>query len=147
MHVIVDAMNVLGSRPDGWWRDRDAALRRLAAEVATWAGEVDASVVLVADGRPVDDLAAGRHDALEVRYADRSGPDAADDAIVALVAELAGSHAPSAADADRADTDAGGGAVALAVEVVTADRDLRERVTRLGATVTGPRGFLDRLAR
>ena len=33
MRWYVDAMNVIGSRPDGWWRDREGAIRRLVDEV------------------------------------------------------------------------------------------------------------------
>ena len=79
--VLVDGMNVIGSRPDGWWRDRTAAMDRLVAEVAAWAGgqEDGARVVVVLDGRPrpLD----GTADGVEVRFA-----PVADDAI----AELAG---------------------------------------------------------
>lgn len=123
--LFVDAMNVLGSRPDGWWRDRDAALRRLVAEVDAWPATVADTVVVVADGRPPADLPPGRHGHLEVVYADRSGPDAADDTIVAL---LGASDDPTSC------------------EVVTADRALRDRVTDLGANVSGPASFLASVA-
>lgn len=122
--LFVDAMNVLGSRPDGWWRDRDAALRRLVTEVDAWAARSDVAVVVVADGRPPPDLPAGRHGHVEVSYADRRGPDAADDAIVA---RLAACDDPNSH------------------EVVTADRALRDRVAELGAAVSGPRSFLERI--
>lgn len=128
MLVIVDAMNVLGSRPDGWWRDRDGALRRLVAEVVAWAEAVDDEVLVVADGYPVVDLPSGRHGRVEVRYAERSGPDGADGRIVEAVAERA---------ADGS-TDA--------VLVVTADRALRARIEEFGAQVRGPRWLLAELA-
>jgi hypothetical protein len=37
MHRVVDAMNVIGSRPDGWWRDRGRATRRLIDQIDRWA--------------------------------------------------------------------------------------------------------------
>ena len=37
MTLFVDAMNVIGSRPDGWWRDREGAMRRLVSEIQGWA--------------------------------------------------------------------------------------------------------------
>ncbi|MFA9430732.1 NYN domain-containing protein [Egicoccus sp. AB-alg2] len=121
--LYIDAMNVIGSRPDGWWRDRDGAVRRLAARLQPFAAATDAEVVLVVDGGPVTGLPEGRNDQLEVRYARRRGRDAADDRIVELVTADDGND----------------------IEVVTADRALRERVEALGAAVSGPRQLLDRL--
>lgn len=119
--LVVDGMNVVGARPDGWWRDRDAAVRRLAAALARLVARDRGRVVLVLDGRPLADLPEGEQDGVEVRYARRSGADAADDRIVELV---------------RTDP---------AVEVVTADRALRDRVTALGAYVSGPATLWTRL--
>ena len=118
----MDVANVMGSRPDGWWRDRPGAAVRLHAELAA----------LAARGRPVlpDDTgpeefvmvlegatraatarikAAGA--GVRVVQADGSG----DDAIVALVRELPGRRV-----------------------VVTADRELRRRCEAAGAEVFGP---------
>jgi uncharacterized protein YaiI (UPF0178 family) len=120
--VVVDAMNVIGSRPDGWWRDRDAAVRRLARALAGLATRDAVEVTLVVDGRPQAGLPEGRHHGVEVVYARRAGRDAADDRIVDLL------EAGHPAD-----------------EVVTADRELRERVAALGVAVTGPRALLARL--
>jgi uncharacterized protein YaiI (UPF0178 family) len=120
--VVVDAMNVIGSRPDGWWRDRDAAVRRLTRALADLAARDGLDVTVVVDGRPQPRLPEGRHDGVEVVYARRAGRDAADDRIVALL------EAGHPAD-----------------EVVTADRGLRERVEVLGVAVSGPRQLLDRL--
>jgi predicted RNA-binding protein with PIN domain len=125
--LYVDAMNVIGTRPDGWWRDRDGAVVRLVERLRAYAGVADVEVVVVVDGRPIDVLPAGGSGAVEVVYADRRGPDAADDRLVELLRERA---APGPA----------GG-----VTVVTADRVLRERVTSLGAAVLGPRSLLERL--
>src|SRR3954452_11033124 len=81
MTWFIDAMNVIGSRPDGWWRDRDGAVRRFVGEVRAWAEE-DVTVVL--DAGP-DDL-LGKAGAVTVVRAARRGRDAADDEIVARVA-------------------------------------------------------------
>jgi predicted RNA-binding protein with PIN domain len=111
---IVDAMNVIGSRPTGWWRDRRAAVQRLldaSRRFATTAGE---RVILVVDGRPAPDLPEGEHDGVRVVYAARPGSNAADDRIVDLVASE-----PTPSD----------------VHVVTSDRALQGRVRRLGAQV------------
>jgi predicted RNA-binding protein with PIN domain len=117
---LVDGMNVIGSRPDGWWRDRGAAMRRLAAELDTFARRTGEPVVVVFDGRPRE-IAAER---VEVRFAARRGPDAADDDIAAL----------AAADADPA-----------TLRVVTSDAALAGRVADAGATVVGAGAFRRRL--
>lgn len=121
--LLVDAMNVIGSRANGWWHDPATAVRRFVAELQALAEAApEQPVVVVVDGPPVDGLPEGRHGAVEVRYARRTGRDAADDRIVELVAEADG----------------------VAV-VVTADRGLRDRVRELGAAVRGPRELLDHL--
>ncbi|MEV6597489.1 hypothetical protein AB0M36_11565 [Actinoplanes sp. NPDC051346] len=114
--LVVDAANVVGSKPDGWWKDRAGATARLrdALRPLHTEGLPDlpgpVELVLVVEGRARDiDPAPG----VRVERATGSG----DDAIVALVAaEGAGRR----------------------VVVVTADRGLRERVTVLGAEVRGP---------
>ena len=121
---IVDASNVFGSRPDGWWRDRRGALARLVAEVASWQAESGESVLVVADGHPNDDLPEGTLDGVELRYAHSGARDAADDEIVRIVAGL---RSPASAT------------------VVTSDRDLRARVAALGAAVEGAGTFLARV--
>ncbi|MGH8934525.1 MAG: NYN domain-containing protein [Egibacteraceae bacterium] len=118
--LIVDGMNVIGSRPDGWWRDREGAARRLVEQLRAFADRTGDEVTVVFDGGPSPDLAEGLHGSVMVRYASREGPDAADDRIVRLVA----------ADPNPA-----------TLEVVTADARLRERVLQLDATVSGPRTF------
>src|SRR5690349_2679211 len=81
--TIVDGMNVIGSRPDGWWRDRDGAARRLVEELQSHGsnGE-DGRYAVVFDGRPLPDLPEGVHGGVLVAYARRGGPNAADDRIV-----------------------------------------------------------------
>jgi predicted RNA-binding protein with PIN domain len=119
-------MNVIGTRPDGWWRDRDGAARRLLGRVQRLAADTDDEVTLVLDGRPIADLAEGPHEGVQVAYARRAGRDAGDDRIVEVVAALT---EPTAA------------------HVITSDRGLAARVRDLGATVTGAGTFLERLDR
>jgi predicted RNA-binding protein with PIN domain len=119
--LVVDGMNVIGSTPDGWWRDRDGAVRRLATRLQERARVTGDDVTLVLDGRPLADLPEGSHDGVDVRYARRGGRDAADDRIVELVRD----------DADPS-----------SLTVVTSDRELASRVRDLGASVTGARSVL-----
>jgi hypothetical protein len=113
--LFIDASNVIGSRPDGWWRDRSGAARRFVGEVRSWAKNGDTVVVL--DAGP-DDL-LGTADGVTVVRASRRGRDAADDEIVRLV--TAGDH------------------------VVTSDAALADRVRAAGASVEGAGTFLRRL--
>ncbi|MCZ7526819.1 MAG: hypothetical protein M5U14_10825 [Acidimicrobiia bacterium] len=123
--LVVDAMNVVGSRPDGWWRDRAAATRRLLERLQGLARSGE-EVTLVVEGRAARGLPEGDHGGVLVRRARHSGADAADDLVVELVA----------GDPDPA-----------SLVVVTADRALRRRVEALGARVGGPTELLDRLDR
>ena len=137
---MVDVANVMGARPDGWWRDRAGAALRLSREVIALAGRArvgDAPVsargwVLVLEGRsraaaeaareaaeaaattPVE--SGERGDAGLVRVV--SAPGSGDDAIVGVVAEVVAS-----------------GETCL---VVTADRELRQRCEARGAATAGP---------
>ncbi len=117
-------MNVIGSRPTGWWRDRDRAKRELIATLQDFADASGARVTVVLDGRPLHGLPEGSHDRLDVLYAPRRGRDAADDRIVELVE----------VDEEPA-----------SLVVVTSDRALRERVEWLGARVVGSSTFLRRV--
>lgn len=116
--MVVDAANVVGSRPDGWWRDRAGAARRLATEIvaALAAGAFgDATVHLVVEGAAARAADLPEHPDLVVVRAPADG----DATIAALAAELG-----------------------EAAQVVTADRALRERVHAAGATTIGPATFL-----
>ncbi|MEU0411472.1 NTP pyrophosphohydrolase [Streptomyces griseorubiginosus] len=112
--VVVDAANVVGSVPDGWWRDRRGAAERLRDRLAADGvpgRDGPLEIVLVVEG-----AARGVSSVPGVRV--ESAPGSGDDRMVELVAG------------------AGGGRPVL---VVTADRELRRRVSELGAEVTGPR--------
>lgn len=120
--TIVDGMNVIGSRPDGWWRDRDAAARRLFGQIEAYAARHGLDVVLVLDGAaPADWHLEGL---VEVVFARDAGFRTADDAIVAVV---------------EAEVEPSG------VDVVTSDRGLQARVRALGSAVSSPRALLDAL--
>ncbi len=122
--LIVDGMNVIGSRPTGWWRDRRGAMSELAEELARHAAETGDEVAVVLDSKPFD-LSAGTH-GIDVRFAPARGPDAADDVIVDMVA----------ADADPP-----------TLEVVTSDRRLASRVRSLGAETLSSGALLRVLGR
>ena len=114
--LVVDGMNVIGSRPTGWWRDRPAAVRALAVELGRYARARGETIVAVFDGERSDlpELPEG----VRVEFAAGPGPGAADERI----AELAREH--------------GAG-----MRVVTSDRELGARVREAGAEVLGAGGF------
>ena len=101
MPWLIDAMNVIGSRPDGWWRDREGAMRRLVDEIRGWAED---EVTVVLDAGPEDLIGTVGH--VTVIRARRRGRDAADDEIAAL-AGPGDRVVTSDADARRAGARAG----------------------------------------
>ena len=115
--LIVDGANVVGSRPDGWWRDRAGAAARLHRAIA--AADLDCDViVLVLEGEAKRGQPAGEDGAIHTVHAPGSG----DDTIVDQVRRRS---------ADGYD-----------VVVVTADRALRERVASAGGSSLGPSWLL-----
>ncbi len=122
--VLVDGNNVMGSRPDGWWRDRRRAMQRLVDEVASHAAQAGGEWTIVFDG-PTRRLIVPPESPLRIVYAGRRGTNAADDRIV----EMAADSTPR-----------------RSVLVYTSDRDLRARVTALGANVKGA-GSLSRVVK
>jgi len=122
--LIVDGMNVIGVRPDGWWRDREGAARRLLQRLESYSASGGVQVTLVLDGWSRPGLPEGDHGGVLVIYARDAGFETADDRIIEL---LAADSEPST------------------IEVVTSDRALRERVHALGATTGRPRSLLERL--
>ena len=69
---LVDGMNVIGSRPDGWWRDLDAAVIRLARCLATWKAAEGAEATVVFDGGPPPGLDEVEFGGLEVAFAGKA---------------------------------------------------------------------------
>lgn len=118
--IVVDAANVVGSRPDGWWRDRAGAARGLVESVrdAARAGRVPTPVLVVLEGRARDGVAEGTEDAVEVVHAGGEG----DDRIAEVVLAASGP-----------------------VTLVSADRGLRARVAGPTVEAVGPSWLLDRL--
>ncbi len=123
-HLVIDALNVIGSRPTGWWRDRDGAVRRLAVRLQRLAAADSVTITLAVDGAALPDLPQGMNGGVEVLYASRRGPNAADDRIVEFIA---------------------GQPDLASIEVVTSDRELSRRARSLGARVSGPTALLNRL--
>ena len=118
--LIVDGANVVGSRPDGWWRDRPGAAARLHAQLVA----VDlpyAEVALVLEGQA------------------RAGVPEGNDERVRTV------HAPGEGDATIADLARSEIAEGRAATVVTADRALAATVREAGAEIARPGWLLDQL--
>jgi predicted RNA-binding protein with PIN domain len=120
---IVDGNNVMGARPDGWWRDRRAAQRRLVSRLEAFAAARDEPVTVIFDGA---EHAAGGGIRVAVHFARRGGRDAADDDVAALVARH---PEPSS------------------LVVATSDAALADRVRAAGARVVGAGAFLRELER
>lgn len=118
--LLIDAANVIGSRPTGWWRDRPGAARELTRRVrqAVAEGTLPGPVVLVLEGQAKQGVEEGLADGVEVVHA----PGHGDDTIASLAVER---DAP--------------------VVLVSADRGLAERARRTGAEVVGPTWLLDKL--
>ncbi|MFD3743682.1 NYN domain-containing protein [Nocardia sp. NPDC058633] len=124
--IVVDAANVVGSRANGWWKDRAGAARRLLSDVADLTTRLpettEITVVLEGAAKAAADGAEPRAPRITVVLAERSG----DDTIVDVVAET--------------DTH-------TQITVVTADRELRTRVETHGAETVGPSWFWSRIDR
>lgn len=112
-------MNVIGSRPDGWWKNRQGAMVALTEKLDAWASADGDQVTVVFERPPATPIRAS---VIEVAYAPRAAANSADDEIVRLV------HA----DLRRAE-----------IAVVTSDKALAERVRELGASVHRAEGFRD----
>ena len=117
--LVIDAANVIGSRPDGWWRDRPGAARRFVEQVqaSVAAGHLDPPVTVVLEGRARSGAAEAALDGVAIVHAHGEGDD--------TIAALAEGHRD--------------------VVVVTADRGLAERVRLVDAQVVGPKWLLERL--
>jgi predicted RNA-binding protein with PIN domain len=108
---LIDGMNVIGTRPDAWWRDRHGAMIKLVDMLEQWAATSGEEVTVVFEQPPSPPI---RSTVIEVAHAPRPRRDSADDEIVRLLS---------------ADPEPG------AVRVVTSDLWLADRVHAAGATV------------
>ncbi len=108
---IVDAMNVIGTRPDGWWRDRHRAMAGLVDRLERWSRAEQVDVTVVFEQPPVPPIES---DVVTVAHAPAAAPNSADDEIVRLI---------------------GAQARPKQVVVATSDRTLAERVRSAGAGV------------
>jgi predicted RNA-binding protein with PIN domain len=117
--LIVDGMNVIGSRPDRWWNDPDRAVRRFIEELDRHASRTGEDITVVFDRQPPD-VSPGRHGTITVAFASWTGRNAADYEIVQMVAN---DPAPES------------------LTVVTSDAALAERVRDLGAKVRSSGSF------
>lgn len=104
-------MNVIGSRPDGWWRDRHAAMTRLVGQLERWAADAGADVTVVFEQPPSPPITST---VVEVAHAARARANAADDEIVRRLGAADDAHD---------------------VRVVTSDGWLADRARSLGASV------------
>jgi len=121
MRWLVDAMNVIGTRPDRWWKDRDAAMLRLVDQLERWVASTGEDVTVVFERPPRPPISSPL---VEIAHAPRPGPNAADDEIVRRLRE---------------------GSQPEPVRVVTSDRALADQARFLGATVEPAEPFRRRL--
>lgn len=118
MHRVVDAMNVIGSRPDGWWRDRAGAVERLVARLDEWAESSGERVTVVLEQEPRRPLQPRR---VGVEWASAPGRDAADREILRRLPGWLGEGEE--------------------VVLVSSDRELARQARAAGATVEPASGF------
>jgi predicted RNA-binding protein with PIN domain len=116
---IIDGMNVIGSRPDGWWKDRGGAMAALAESLDRWASIEGHDVTVVFERPPKTAIGSA---VIEVAYAPKAAANSADDEIVRMIAADARPHE---------------------IRVVTSDKDLTNRVASLGASTYPSASFRD----
>lgn len=121
MQWFVDGMNVIGTRPDAWWKDRHAAMVRLVHLLENWVAVNGEDVVVVFEQPPSPPISST---VIEVTHAPRPRRDSADDEIIRRVS---------------AEREPGG------VRVVTSDLWLVDRVRAVGATVEPSDSFRNQL--
>jgi predicted RNA-binding protein with PIN domain len=121
MHYVVDGMNVIGTRPNGWWRDRDAAMAQLVDQLERFSAAGGDDVTVVFERAPRPRL---RSTVIAIEHAPRPRPDAADFKIL----EIVKAHPNPAA-----------------LHVVTSDHWLGDAARDAGAVVEPSEGFRSRL--
>lgn len=112
--LVIDAANVVGSRPTGWWRDRAGAARAFVDQIraAVDSERIVGPVTVVLEGKAREGAAGGLADGVMVLHAAGSGDETLVDAVANATEQV--------------------------VTLVTADRELRRRAEALGADVVGP---------
>ena len=118
--LVVDGANVVGAVPDGWWKDRAGAARRLHERLLVADTPYDV-IVLVLEGKAKGGVRAGRDAHVTTVHAKRDGDSEIESQVTA--AQAAG----------------------RTVTVITADRFLQSRVQGLGAMAMSPSWLLDQL--
>jgi predicted RNA-binding protein with PIN domain len=121
MRWVIDAMNVIGVRPDGWWKDRHAAMGRLVDQLERWVAATGEEVTVVFEGPPSPPISSHL---VEVAHAPRPGRNAADEEIVRLLRE--------GPDPEQ-------------VRVITSDHALADLARSFKATVESAEAFRRRL--
>jgi predicted RNA-binding protein with PIN domain len=121
MRWLIDGMNVIGTRPDAWWKDRHAAMVRLVYLLELWAASNGEEVTVVFEQPPSPPISST---VIEIAHAPRPRRDSADDEIMRRLA---------------ADPDPG------AIRVVTSDHWLADRVYSAGASVEPAEPFRRRV--
>ncbi|HEY7891754.1 MAG TPA: NYN domain-containing protein [Solirubrobacteraceae bacterium] len=121
MRWLIDGMNVIGTRPDAWWKDRHASMVKLVDLLERFAAASGEDVTVVFESPPRPPI---RSTVIEVAYAPKARADAADDEIVRRLS----------AETETA-----------AIRVVTSDHFLADRVHALGATVEPSLSFRSQL--
>ena len=114
---IIDGMNVIGARPDGWWKDRRRAMAALVDRLELWAATQGDDVTVVFERPPAPPIDSSL---IAVAHAPRADANSADDEIIRLV---------------QAD------ARPQQIRVVTSDSTLSDRVRAAGASVYPGQSF------
>jgi predicted RNA-binding protein with PIN domain len=117
MRWMVDAMNVIGTRPDGWWKNRQAAMVRLVDQLERFAAATGDDITVVFEHPPNPAISSP---VVEIASAPRPGPNAADDEIVRRLRE----------DPDPEK-----------IRVVTSDHALADQARFLNATIEPAEAF------
>jgi predicted RNA-binding protein with PIN domain len=121
MRWLVDGMNVIGTRPDRWWKDRHGAMARLVDQLERWVAATGEDVTVVFEQRPRPPITSP---VIEIAHAPRPGPNSADDEIVRRLRD----------DPEPERT-----------RVVTSDRALADQARLLNATVEPAQAFRGRI--
>ena len=117
MRWMVDGMNVIGTRPDGWWKNRHGAMVRLVDQLERWSAATGNDVTVVLERRPSPPI---NSPVVQIAHAPKPGPNAADQEIVRRL---------------RADSEPEG------VRVVTSDHALADQARFLNASIESAEAF------